>query len=85
MRKCQILLWKNILIAFIHRFISSLDFGYNGRNEVISLKSEEMNEIDQEEEEKRYLLDLMRLQNEALKRVYKNTIDNEKNSNPKGR
>jgi hypothetical protein len=52
---------------------------------VISLKKEKTNEIDQEEEEKRYLLDLMKMQNEALKRIYKNTIDNEKNSTPKGR
>jgi hypothetical protein len=52
---------------------------------VISLKKEETNEIDQEEEEKRFLLDLMKMQNEALKRIYKNTIDNEKNSKPKGR
>lgn len=55
------------------------------KNEVISLKKEEMNEIDQAEEEKRYLLDLMKMQNEALKRIYKNTIDNEKNSKPNGR
>jgi hypothetical protein len=52
---------------------------------VISLKKEETNEIDQEEEEKRYLLDLMKMQNEALKRIYKNTIDNDKNINTKGR
>ncbi|MFB3161810.1 hypothetical protein ABLO26_10575 [Neobacillus sp. 179-J 1A1 HS] len=52
---------------------------------MISLKKEETNEIDQEEEEKRYLLDLMKMQNEALKRIYKNTIDNEKNIHPKGR
>jgi predicted transposase len=45
---------------------------------VISLKKEEKNEIEQEEQEKRYLLDLMKRQNEALKRIYKNTIDNEK-------
>ncbi|MFS0778045.1 hypothetical protein ABC255_18855 [Neobacillus sp. 3P2-tot-E-2] len=49
------------------------------------MKSEDMNEIDQEQEEKRYLLDLMRMQNEALKRIFKNTIDNEKNNNSKGR
>lgn len=53
-------------------------------NEVISMKSEEMKEIDLEEE-KQYLLDLMKKQNEALKRIYKNTIENEKNNNPKGR
>jgi predicted transposase len=46
---------------------------------VISLKKEEKNEeIEHEEQEKRYLLDLMKRQNEALKRIYKNTIDNEK-------
>ncbi|MEH7014455.1 hypothetical protein V7087_27205 [Neobacillus niacini] len=42
------------------------------------MKNEEMNEEEKEEEEKRYLLDLMKMQNEALKRIYKNTIDNEK-------
>ena len=52
---------------------------------MISLKNDEKNEIDQEEEEKRYLLDLMRMQNEALKRIYKNTIDNEKVNKPNGR
>ena len=29
------------------------------------------------EEEKMYLLDLMKMQNEALKRIYKNTLDHE--------
>ncbi|WP_274520989.1 hypothetical protein [Neobacillus niacini] len=42
------------------------------------MKNEEMNEEEKEEEEKRYLLDLMKMQNEALKRIYKNTIDNVK-------
>lgn len=56
------------------------------KNGVISLKKEESNEIDQEEEEeKRYLLDLMKRQNEALKRIYKNTIDQAKDCKPKGR
>jgi hypothetical protein len=45
---------------------------------VISLKNDEKNEIEQEEEEKQYLLELMKMQNEALKRIYKNTIDHEK-------
>jgi hypothetical protein len=49
------------------------------------LKKEETNEIDQEEEEKRYLLDLMKRQNEALKRIYKNTIDQAEDSKPNGR
>jgi hypothetical protein len=44
----------------------------------MSLKNEKMTEEEKEEEEKRYLLDLMKMQNEALKRIYKNTIDNEK-------
>jgi hypothetical protein len=41
---------------------------------VISLNKEEMTKAEKEEE-KRYLLDLMRMQNEALKRIYKNTLD----------
>jgi hypothetical protein len=44
---------------------------------VISLKNEEKNEVEQEEEEKKYLLELMKMQNEALKRIYKNTLDHE--------
>jgi hypothetical protein len=45
---------------------------------VIFLKSEEKNEVEQEEEEKQYLLELMKMQNEALKRIYKNTLDPKK-------
>lgn len=45
---------------------------------MISLKNEEKNEVEQEEEEKQYLLELMKMQNEALKRIYKNTLDHEK-------
>jgi hypothetical protein len=45
---------------------------------VISLKNEEMNEEELAEEEKRYLLDLMQMQNEALKRIYKHTINQKK-------
>ncbi|MFP7296443.1 hypothetical protein [Neobacillus niacini] len=55
-----------------------LNLGYNVGNEVISLKNEEKNEFDQEEEEKHYLLELMKMQNEALKRIYKNTLEQEK-------
>ncbi|WHY02921.1 hypothetical protein [Neobacillus sp. DY30] len=50
---------------------------------MITLKSEEKKEFDQEEEEKRCLLDLMKMQNEALKRIYKNTIENENNNKSK--
>jgi hypothetical protein len=42
------------------------------------MKNEEMNEVKKEEEEKRYLLDLMKMQNEALKRIYKHTLNQEK-------
>ncbi|MBY0147198.1 hypothetical protein [Neobacillus niacini] len=41
------------------------------------MKNEEMNEEQKEEEEKRYLLDLMKMQNEALKRIYKHTLNQE--------
>lgn len=39
-------------------------------------------ELDQEEEEKELLLELIRMQNEALKRIYKNALDKENNSKP---
>lgn len=39
-------------------------------------------ELDQEEEEKELLLELIRMQNETLKRIYKNTLDKENNSKP---
>jgi predicted transposase len=45
---------------------------------VISLENEEKNEVEQEEEEKQYLLELMKMQNEALKRIFKNTLDHKK-------
>ena len=41
------------------------------------MKKEEENDIETEEEEKRVLLDLMKMQNEALKRVYKKTLNKE--------
>ena len=45
---------------------------------MISLKKEENDKEKIEvDEEKKYLLDLMKMQNEALKRIYKNTLDHE--------
>ncbi|MDR7077624.1 hypothetical protein J2Y03_002648 [Neobacillus niacini] len=41
------------------------------------MNKEEMTKAEKEEE-KRHLLDLMRMQNEALKRIYKNTLDPDK-------
>ena len=41
------------------------------------MKKEEENDLETEEDEKRVLLDLMKMQNEALKRVYKNTLNKE--------
>ncbi|MGZ4160329.1 MAG: hypothetical protein ACXVNF_05970 [Neobacillus sp.] len=39
------------------------------------MKKENKDDIEKEEEEKRVLIELMKMQNEALKRVYKNTIN----------
>jgi len=47
-------------------------------NGVIELLEKDKNELDQEEEEKEFFLELLKLQNETLKRIYKNTIDKEK-------
>jgi hypothetical protein len=40
--------------------------------------TKEKDEIVQEEAEKEILLEYMKLQNEALKRIYKNTLDKDK-------
>lgn len=42
------------------------------------MKKDEKDEFEQEEEEKEFLLDYIKMQNEALKRIYKNTLDKEK-------
>jgi hypothetical protein len=42
------------------------------------MKEEEKDQFEKEEEEKEFLLDYIRMQNEALKRIYKNTIDKDK-------
>ncbi|WP_342430780.1 hypothetical protein [Neobacillus sp. FSL H8-0543] len=36
---------------------------------------EEKDDLDKEEEEKQFILDYMKMQNEALKRIYKNTLE----------
>jgi hypothetical protein len=38
----------------------------------------EKDEIDKEEEEKKFLLDYIKKQNEVLKRIYKNAVEKEK-------
>ncbi|WP_180230174.1 hypothetical protein [Bacillus sp. AFS073361] len=46
----------------------------------------EKDDLRQEEEEKEFLLEYIRMQNEAMKRIYKNTLDKEKkgiNTSPK--
>ena len=43
------------------------------------MRKEDKDDLKKEEEEKRVLLELMKMQNEALKRVYKNTINKEEN------
>ncbi|WP_285858267.1 hypothetical protein [Neobacillus niacini] len=42
------------------------------------MEDNKKDELDLEEEEKEFLLDLMKMQNETLKRIYKKTLENEK-------
>ncbi|MEH7374629.1 MULTISPECIES: hypothetical protein [Bacillaceae] len=37
----------------------------------------EKDDLQQEEEEKEFLLEYIKMQNEAMKRIYKNTLDKE--------
>ncbi|MFD0825723.1 hypothetical protein ACT8ZR_08600 [Neobacillus sp. M.A.Huq-85] len=39
---------------------------------------QEQDDLEKEEEEKTFLLDYIKMQNEALKRIFKNTLDKEK-------
>ncbi|MED4228348.1 hypothetical protein [Neobacillus cucumis] len=41
--------------------------------------TKEKKEYEEEEKEKEVLLEYIKLQNEALKRIYKNTLDKNKN------
>jgi hypothetical protein len=41
------------------------------------LKDDKQDELQKEEEERKALLDYIQMQNEALKRIYKNTLDKE--------
>lgn len=41
--------------------------------------TKEKKEYEEEEKEKEVLLEYMKLQNEALKRIFKNTLDKNKN------
>ncbi|WP_268870142.1 hypothetical protein [Neobacillus bataviensis] len=42
------------------------------------MQKEDKDGLDIEEEEKEFLLEYIRMQNEALKRIFKNTLDKEK-------
>lgn len=48
------------------------------KNGVKRMKHEKKDEFEQEEEEKEVLLEIIKMQNEALKRIYKYTLDKEK-------
>lgn len=43
-----------------------------------TVDKKEKDELDLENDEKEFLLEYMKLQNEALKRIYKNALDHEK-------
>ena len=42
------------------------------------MKNEDQDDLEKEEDEKKFLLDYIKMQNETLKRIFKNTIDKEK-------
>ncbi|MFC4798562.1 hypothetical protein ACFPA1_04165 [Neobacillus sp. GCM10023253] len=43
------------------------------------MKKDKKDELELDEEEKEALLEYMRMQNEALKRIFKNAVDKQKN------
>lgn len=48
------------------------------KNGVVVSMEKEKDDLQQEEEEKEFLLEYIKMQNEAMKRIYKNTLDKEK-------
>jgi hypothetical protein len=44
---------------------------------VRAVKKNDKDELEKEEDEKRFLQEYIRMQNEALKRIYKNALDKE--------
>jgi hypothetical protein len=49
------------------------------RKNGVACLEKEKDDLQQEEEEKEFLLEYIKMQNEAMKRIYKNTLDKEKN------
>lgn len=45
------------------------------KNGGVAYLEKEKDDLQQEEEEKEFLLEYIKLQNEAMKRIYKNTLD----------
>ncbi len=43
----------------------------------VAYMEKEKDDLQQEEEEKEFLLEYIKMQNEAMKRIYKNTLDKE--------
>gem|GEM_PF-5549673 len=68
---------KCLLIHFkqMYKSVKMLVIRKNG---VVSMEKEK-DDLQQEEEEKEFLLEYIKMQNEAMKRIYKNTLDKEKN------
>ena len=48
------------------------------RKSGVAHMDKEKDDLQQEVEEKEFLLEYIKMQNEAMKRIYKNTLDNEK-------
>ncbi|SMQ75682.1 hypothetical protein SAMN05444673_2489 [Bacillus sp. OV166] len=47
------------------------------RKNGVAYLEKEKDDLQQEEEEKEFLLEYIKMQNEAMKRIYKNTLDKE--------
>jgi hypothetical protein len=47
------------------------------RKNGVAYMEKEKDDLQQEEEEKEFLLEYIKMQNEAMKRIYKNTLDKE--------
>jgi len=49
------------------------------RKNGVAYMGKEKDDLQKEEEEKEFLLEYIKMQNEAMKRIFKNTLDKEEN------
>jgi len=67
--------WQRINFIQGNKSVKMLVIRKNG----VAYMGKEKDDLQKEEEEKEFLLEYIKMQNEAMKRIFKNTLDKEEN------